>query len=263
MTLDDLKHAQRERLIFLDHCLTWRGAANRRDLMQRFGISMAQAALDVRLYRKLAPSPPTYDPVRKIYVAAARHTPLAPSDLIDAFDIFSDDDPDGFPTALPRPARVVDPRVVARLHQAMRAKCAIHICYTSMSSGVDAGQWIAPTHFSSDRESVHLRAYSYKHKQYRDYLPIRIDSGSTFTTRPLKAPIPADTDWHTRAVIWLRPKSTLSTAQAAAVRKEYGFTGRLLRVETRKALEFYFDRRWGLDSHGARLEREKTDYVPM
>ena len=48
MKLDDLKHAQRERLIFLDRCLTWRGMANRKDLIDRFGISTAQAALEQR-----------------------------------------------------------------------------------------------------------------------------------------------------------------------------------------------------------------------
>ena len=54
MKLDDLKHAQRERLIFLDRCLTWRGMANRKDLIDRFGISIAQAALDFRVYLGLA-----------------------------------------------------------------------------------------------------------------------------------------------------------------------------------------------------------------
>jgi hypothetical protein len=34
-------------------------------------------------------------------------------------------------------------------------------------------------------------------------------------------------------------------------------------VETRKALEFFLDRRWGLDEKGARLERVKTVYEPL
>src|SRR5690242_5403362 len=87
MEFDDLKHAQRERLIYLDRCLTWRGMANRRDLMVRFGISSAQAALDFRLYLERAKkTPPVYDPVRKTYLAAEGHQPLVPSSLIEAFD---------------------------------------------------------------------------------------------------------------------------------------------------------------------------------
>jgi hypothetical protein len=44
------------------------------------------------------------------------------------------------------------------------------------------------------------------------------------------------------------------------VRTEYGFEGELICVETRKALEFFLDRRWGLDQEDARLERVRTEY---
>jgi hypothetical protein len=264
MTLDDLKHAQRERLIFLDRCLTWRGMANRRDLIERFGISTAQAALDFRVYRGLARrTPPIYDPVRKTYIAAPEHEPLAPSGLTEAFDILTHDVEGRPAAALPRPERKADRRIIARLHQALRAGKALHLRYTSMSSGADEGQWIAPARFTSDGESVHLRAYSFRHGDYRHYLPIRIDPDSTFAEKPLTGPLPEDVDWNTRAIIWLRPRSGLSDRQASVVRREFGFEGEYLRVETRKALEFFFDRRWGLDGKGARLERARTDYEPI
>lgn len=259
MAFNDLKHAQRERLVYLDRCLTWRGSANRRDLMLRFGISSAQAALDFRLYLERAGKrPPTYDPVRKTYIAAEGQEPLVPSSLTEAFETVLEEESRS--AALPQPERRADPRIVTQLYQAMKAMQTLHIRYTSMTSGADNGQWIAPTHFTSDGESVHLRAYSFKHKQYRDYLPIRVDPSSTFKTRSLSEPLPEDRDWNTRARIWLRPKTGLSPQQAAAVRREYGFDGKLLCVETRKALEFYFDRRWGLDQPGARLERARTEY---
>jgi hypothetical protein len=260
MEFDDLKHAQRERLIYLDRCFTWRAMANRRDLMLSFRISSAQAALDFRLYLERATTPPAYDPVRKTYVAVKGHQPLVPSSLTEAFESVFNPEGDSFSAALPRPERRADPAIVSRLYQAMKATRALHIQYTSLSSGADESQWIAPTHFTFDGESVHLRAYSFKHEQYRDYLPIRIDPNSTFKTRPGTEPLPEDKDWNTRARIWLRPKTGLTPRQAAVVRREYGFDGELLCVETRKALEFYLDRRWGLDQPGARLERSRTDY---
>jgi hypothetical protein len=264
MTLDDLKHAQRERLIFLDRCLTWRGMANRRDLIERFGISTAQAALDFRVYLGLARStPPIYDPVRKTYIAASEHEPLAPSGLTEAFDILASDDESTPSAALPRPERKADRRTIALLHQAIRSGKAVHVRYTSISSGADDGQWIAPTRFTSDGESVHVRAHSFKHGEYRNYLPIRIDPDSSFEEKLLAEPLPEDVDWNTRAIIWLRPKSGLSDRQASVVRREFGFEGEFLRVETRKALEFFFNRRWGLDTKGARLERAKTEYEPI
>ena len=264
MKLDDLKHAQRERLIFLDRCLTWRGMANRRDLIERFGISTAQAALDFRVYLGLARNtPPTYDPVRKTYIAASRHEPLAPSGLTEAFDIVASDDESRPSSALPRPERQADQRTIALLHQAIRSGKALQVRYTSMSSGMDEGQWVVPTRFTSDGESVHVRAYSCKHGEYRNYLPIRIDPDSSFEEKLLAEPLPEDVDWNTRAIIWLRPKSGLSDRQRHVVRREFGFDGEWLRVETRKALEFFLDRRWGLNSPGARLERAKVEYRPI
>jgi hypothetical protein len=132
-----------------------------------------------------------------------------------------------------------------------------------MSSGADDGQWIAPTRFTSDGESVHVRAHSFKHGEYRNYLPIRIDPDSSFEEKLLAEPLPEDVDWNTRAIIWLRPKAGLSDQQAKVVRREFGFEGKWLRVETRKALEFFFDRRWGLGTREARLERAKTEYAPI
>ena len=264
MKLDELKHAQRERLIFLDRCLTWRGMANRKDLIDRFGISTAQAALDFRVYLGLAhSSPPTYDPVRKTYIAASDHEALAPSGLTEAFAILTSDDEDTPSSALPRPERKADRKTIALLHQAIRSGKAIHVRYTSMSSGADDGQWIAPTRFTSDGESVHVRAHSFKHGEYRNYLPIRIDPDSSFEEKLIDKPLPEDVDWNTRAIIWLRPKTGLSEEQAKVVRREFGFEGEWLRIETRRALEFFFDRRWGLDTVGARLERAKTDYEPI
>lgn len=263
MTLDDLKHAQRERLIFLDRCLTWRGAANRRDLIERFGISAAQAALDFRVYLGLARrTPPRYDGVRKTYIAASGHHSLAPCSLTEAFEILLDRDEVAPPSMLPRPERKADPKVIARLYHAIQSGKALHIRYTSMSSGRDDGQWIAPTRFTSDGESVHVRAFSFKHEEYRNYLPIRVEPNSSFEETSLAQPLPEDLDWDTLSIIWLRPKSGLTDEQARVVRREYGFDGDLLRVETRKALEFYFNRRWGLDSPNSRLERAETEHFP-
>lgn len=222
---------------------------------------MAQAALDFRAYLDLARhSPPTYDAVRKTYFAAEDHQPLASSTLTEAFDILADEKANLPPSALPRPQRGADRKIISRLHQTIRRCEALHVRYTSISSGTDEGQWIAPTRFTSDGESVHLRAFSFKHGEYRHYHPIRIAPDSSFEAKSLTEELPEDKDWNTLATIWLRPKTSLSEQQAEVVRREYGFEDEMLCVKTRKALEFFFDRRWGLAESGARLERVKTEY---
>ena len=256
MVFDDLKYAQRERLIYLDKCFAWRGMANRSDLIKRFGVSTAQAALDFKTYLDRAEeTPPLYDAGRKTYLAAANHMSLCPEELHkDYQSILSEPFLSRF-DALPRLYRHQDVNIVSKLYRAMDERKAIEVKYTSMTTGSDEGQWIAPVCFGSDGDRMHVRAFSYKHDEYRDYLPVRISGASSFKTRTLEIELPVDDDWNTIVQIHLVPKATLSKRQKEAVRREYGFTGKTLCIETRKALEFYANRRWGLDQPNARLER--------
>lgn len=264
MKLDDLKHAQRQRLLFLDRCFTWRGIARRRDLTDRFGISTAQAANDFRAYLALIThNAPEYDAHLKTYVAARDHQPIAPSSILDVFGVLDTASDDQLPAALPRAKRWLDPRVANALHNAISNQCKLRIAYTSMSSGETAPQWVAPTRFTFDGENIHFRAYSYKRHEYRNFHPARIEPVDNFQTNEIDAPLPFDTKWHTLSITWLRPSARLSAPQAAVVRREYGFSDELLKVEVRQALEFYLDRRWGLNETGARLERVKSQYLPI
>lgn len=167
------------------------------------------------------------------------------------------------PAALPRAKRWLDPYVATVLHDAISNQRKVRIAYTSMSSGETAPQWVAPTRFIFDGESVHLRAYSYKRSEYRNFHPARIEPENEFQAEEIEAPLPLDSEWHTLSIIWLRPSARLSAAQAAVVRREYGFSDDLLKVEVRKALEFYLDRRWGLNEAGARLQRVRTEHLPI
>ncbi|HCJ16113.1 MAG TPA: hypothetical protein DHV57_01705 [Hyphomonas sp.] len=260
MTIDDLKHAQRQRLLFLDRCFTWRGVARRRDLADRFGISTAQAANDFRVYLSLiAHNAPEYDAHLKAYVALPDHQPITSSSMQDAFGVLDNAKDGELPAALPRAKRWLDPRIATALYDAISNRRKIRIAYTSMMSGETAPQWVAPTRFTFDGESIHFRAYSYKREEYRNFHPARIDPEDEFQIDELDTPLPFDTEWHSISTIWLRPSVRLSPSQSAVVRREFGFSGDLLRIEIRQALEFYFDRRWGLNEPGARLERVKTE----
>lgn len=264
MKFDDQKHAQRERLIFLDNCLTWRGMANRRDLIDRFGISNGQAALDFKLYiERSNDAPPVYDNTKKTYLVSSNHRPLTNTRLIEPLDAVLGNLQNEFPTSLPSLERHADPLVISHLYQAIQSGNALNIHYTSMRTGINAVQWIVPKVFASDGERLHIRAYSFKHHDYHDYVPIRIRSDSTFEQKPLVRQLPVDKKWNTVARIYLKPKLNLSPEQAEAVRREYGFKDEFLCIETRKALEFYADRRWGLDQPHARLVRERVDYFDI
>lgn len=259
MSLADLKHAQRERILFLDQCLTWRGQANRRDLMQRFDISTAQAAVDFRTYLSLTQTPPVYDATEKTYFSSSCHRALSDVGPDQVFDLLSDET-SSLGVSIPLPNRIMDSAVIAQLYRAMRGEQDVMITYTSMSSGLSEPQWISPVRFHFDGEAIHLRAWSYKHKAYRDYLPIRMLKQNDVATRVRSSPLPFDLDWHSFVRLRIRPRSNLSDEQVRVVRLEYGFQEKAhITVETRKALAFYVIRRWRLNEAQARLELETIE----
>lgn len=251
----ELKPAQRARLHYLDQCLTWLGQANRRDLIERFGISNAQAAVDFRIYMERVRAPtPAYDPVRKTYVADRAHRGLEDTaEPLSLEAIYAQAHQDF--SRLPGPTRQCPSPVMRELNQAIERRCFVEIDYVSMSSGRRDRQWIAPAHIASDGERLHVRAWSSDRNEWRDFLPVRVSDGSSFKMRKIKDTLPIDEDWETIVEVRLRPRADLTAEQKRAVRLEYGFEGNDIRFETRRALEFYIERRWGLDRPGARLER--------
>lgn len=256
MEAQDLRQTVRSRLAYLDQCFRWRGQANRSALTRKFGISPAQAAVDFREYLSRCREPvPLYDTVRKTYVASNRHLGLEdPGELPPMLEVIADGAADRF-DELPMPKRQCPASIMRHLYQAMDRNLRIEIDYVSMSSGKTTLQWIAPAKIGYDGERLHFRAWSYRHDAWRDYLPVRVADASSFATEPLPQPLPLDEDWETKVRVPLRPRSDLSPEQQQTARDEYGFAGEdALIVETRVALAFYLDHRWGLDLPSSRLE---------
>ena len=257
MEAQDLRRTVRSRLAYLDQCFRWRGQANRSALTRKFGISSAQAAVDFREYLARCREPvPLYDAVRKTYVASDRHLGLEdPGELPPMLEVIADGAADRF-DELPMPERQCPAAIMRHLYQAMDRSLRIEIDYVSMSSGRTTSQWIAPARIGFDGERLHFRAWSYRHDEWRDYLPVRVSDESTFATEPLSGPLPRDEEWETVLRVGLTPHPYLTPEQQRAVRSEYDFDGEdVLTIETRAALAFYLDRRWGLDLPGSRLKR--------
>ena len=264
MAFKDLKYAQKARLEHLDALFFWEGRANRKDLVDRFGISGAQAALDFKTYlERSGPTAPVYDPISKRYTATETFQPIGESPGLPdwlaqprgARSVIYDEVP-----LLQRPVAL---GAIARLYRAIRDGTSIEIVYQSMTTGEAQRQWIAPQRFGSDGRRLHVRAWSFKHCEYRDFVPARIIPERSFTGERVEFGLPCDDDWFTLAKITLAPHKRLTPSQKAAVRVEFGFDGPTMTVTLRKALEFYIARRWGLDQDKPRLEIEKTEYESL
>ena len=265
MEFNDQKYAQRERLIFLDNCLTWRGMANRRDLVDRFRISNGQAALDFKLYLERANgTPPVYNKNKKTYLAAPNHQQLTNTRLTEAFDAVLGEPRNEYSASLPGLERHADSLVISHLYQAIQLGTALNIHYTSMRDRYRccaAGSCRRSSRPTAN-ECISEHTVSNMMTTMITFLFVSVLTALLSKNR-WNAPIPVDEEWNTLARIYLKPKSDLSFEQAQAVRREYRFVDDLLCIETRKALEFYADRRWGLDQPHARLERERVDYFDI
>lgn len=264
MAFEDLKYAQRKRLEYLDRLFFWNGAATRASLIQQFGISNAQAALDFRAYLKESKEDAlNYDATSRQYLAQANFVRLTGSaDASELLEFFSDTSQSSF-DELPDLQRAQNVHAFLPLYRAMRAKQSIEIVYQSMKDPEPETRCIAPLRFVSDGVRLHVHAYCFTREKFRDFIPSRIDLELSSMKTKNADDVPRDDEWFTWSILKLRPHERLTDSQKRAVRTEFGFTKDVLEIRIRQALEFYTTHRWGLDQEFPRLECLSIDHVPM
>ncbi len=264
MAFDDLKHAQRERLEYLDRLFFWDGAATRSCLTERFGISNPQAALDFKAYLQAsAANALRYDASSRRYFATKHFSRLAGRPTIAELEELLGERHGTVFDSLPDLQRSQNVRVFRPLYRAVQNGEAVQIVYQSMRKPEPERRWIAPLRFASDGLRLHLRAWCYERGEFRDFVPSRIDPSQSFRGTREARGVPRDDDWFTWAILKLKPHRDLSESQRRVVRIEFGFDGETREVRVRKALEFYTNRRWGLDQEKPRLECASRKYETM
>ncbi len=254
------RHGAYERLRFIEDRLFWEARINRADLIDAFGISPAQAAIDFREYANLAGDGVSYDRRAKAYIAAASFKPVIGD--IDAKGRLAElaQAGDAFTVQLPQLDRSLPVVIAARLRRAARDGHRILIEYQSMTRQKPNRRWIAPSRLVSDGERWHARAWCYERKEWRDFVLARILSVGG---KEPAGEVPHDDEWDTKLALVLRPASRLSADQKSAVAREYGMKGGTLKVVIPKPLRLYAVRRWSLDHDDARLEIAEETIVSV
>lgn len=261
MIFEDLKHAQRERLEYLDMLFFWEGAATRASLIARFGISNPQAAIDFRIYLEKADAADIkYNAKSKKYLAGSEFIRLAGVPDVNELTTLIGGSGCQMYDVLPDLQRSQNMRVFVPLYRAMRANQSVEIFYQSMRDPEPTKRMISPTRFASDGVRVHVRAWCFLRQEYRDFIPARIDPDRSFQKSTPTECAPFDKDWNANAILTLAPHRRLTPAQKKVVRIEFGFKEDFMEVTVRKALEFYTKRRWGLEQENPRLELLSTRY---
>ncbi len=249
MAFEDLKYAQRNRLEYLDRLFFWNGAATRASLIQQFGISNAQAALDFRAYLKeLGDDALIYDATSRQYLAQKgfqRLTgPAATSELLEFFESETRSIYDEFPD-LQRSQNV---HAFLPLYRAIRAGQSVEIVYQSMRDPEPETRMIAPRALSLMVSDCTFAPIASRANNSATSSPSRIDLELSFLKSSVAEDVPRDDEWFTWSVLELRPHKRLAASQQRVVRTEFGFTEDVLEIRIRQALEFYTTRRWGTRS---------------
>ena len=162
----------KQRLIYIEQQLLWGRCFKARMLMDTFGVSRHQAAMDIKKYIALFPrNVKPYNPVVKYYEPSDDFAPdLAGVDpdyplthgLVDAHD----HPPVEICESL---RRDLDDKVVLAVLKHIEQQTAFEAIYASASTPIGSKRVLSPTKviFASGR--LHIRAYCHEKDEYRDF----------------------------------------------------------------------------------------------
>ncbi len=247
---------------FIEFRVFWYGRINRSDLMEKFGISLQQASLDLTGYVDQWKRNLSYDKSLRTYVRGRQFRPhyFTPS-AEDYFAQLRAVDQglvsreqswiNLFPGygATPIPARGIAPETLRDVLAALHAQAALQVTYQSMSRPEPSARWIEPHALAFDGFRWHVRAFCQNDLVFKDFLLSRIveiGKQGIVTADPQ-----ADTDWHTEVVLEIGPHPDLSPTQRQVIEMDYGMEEGRAQIPVRRALLFYALKRLGLDTNPA------------
>lgn len=227
--------------------LFWRGEVKRSELVERFGISEAQASKDIAEYQSLSGQNLRYDTAVRRFFANEDFKPLFPKSAIDWLkQEQSAEGPEHIPIEeVVHPARRLSTDIVRQIISASKSKQALRISYQSMSSPTSKSRVVCPHHVVGTYARLHLRAWDDESKQFRDFLISRIKSAEIDRNSPW-VDAAADREWHDYVEVIIVPHPSLSNSQKKTVEDEYGMRQGELRSEVRQALLLYYLDQLGL-----------------
>jgi WYL domain len=244
--------ALKARLKHVDDRLNWFGFLRLADHASKFGISDAQAKIDIKTYRYLSSSPP---PERKpgppsagglgagSYVRPDKFVPIfgVPSTLDDLWlTRFPNVQPD-VPLSVELlciPEHRIEPDNVRSLLAATELRGSCRLKYQSMTSAEASERVVCPHAIVKASGRYHVRAFDFSRKRFIDFSLSRVLSSDPLPDDP---PVPStlDDDWHKTVEIEFVPHPRLTPTQRSTIAREYEMKQNLAVITVRRALLFY------------------------
>jgi predicted DNA-binding transcriptional regulator YafY len=264
-SLDDLKWDLRQRLKLLECTLLLTGRVQTRALTESFGISRAQASKDFAVYRSLFPGNLVYNRSRKCYQPTDGFCPgLLSGRTSEMLDVLAAmrgvDSPvvalaaDGPAVEMLRPMeRELDLSIFRAVSAAASNAHRVSVTYQSMNRPEPVEVILSPHTLVYSGFRWHVRAFSDRHGEYRDFVLARMHSA---VPQPDRAGISGadDRDWQEQVVLEVGVHPDLPEPQRSVIAADYGMTDGRIRYPLRRALVPYFLRLMQIDP-----EREHPD----
>lgn len=251
--LENLSHAQRERLAFIDFCLNYFGEISRADLIAKFQTGLAAASRDFATYKEHAPGNLELVHQTKSYYRTKSFKALFPHDpqwvlsgLVNGFG-------DGLSSTMQVHSscqgsiQLIEPDVdvISELMRAITQVKCLNVEYVSLSSG-STKRIILPHSLANSGKRWHVRAYDFLSQTFRDFVLTRFkhieQSDELITPASSKD---HDKQWNRIVDLKLipHPKATFKEA----IELDYGMKDGEIEIEVRAALAGYLLNHWLVD----------------
>lgn len=259
--LDQCHQVQRERLAYIEFRLYFLGTIRRRDLVERFGTSVAAATRDFALYKQLAADNIAFDTKVRAYTLTGTFSPIFSHDTERVLSMIAKGFGAGIspvtgslvecamPVALNRPTL----NILAPVTRAIAGNNVVRMEYWSHSSGLSQRD-IVPFALANDGLRWHVRAFDRKSQSFRDFVFTRMEHTQVIEEAPqTHEAFAQDQQWQRVVELELVPHP--ERPNPAITERDYGMVGGVLKLKVRAALAGYVLRHWHVDCsphHGLR-----------
>lgn len=259
--LDQCHQVQRERLAYIEFRLYFLGTIRRRDLVERFGTSVAAATRDFALYKQLAAGNIAFDSKVRAYTITDTFSPIFSHDAERVLSMIAKGFGAGIspvtgslvecamPVALNRPSLAT----LAPVTRAIAGAKVVRMQYWSHSSGLSQRN-IVPFALANDGLRWHVRAFDRKSQAFRDFVFTRMEQTEVIDEALQAHEVFAqDQQWQHIVELELVPHP--ERPNLGITTRDYGMTEGVLRLNVRAALAGYVLRHWHVDCsphHGLR-----------
>jgi hypothetical protein len=252
--LDDINHAQKERLAFIDFSLNYFGEISRSDLISRFQTGLAAATRDFALYKEFAPANLELIHQSKTYHRTEQFKPLFDHQPEKVLSSLSRGFGDGlsfhselsqFCIEAPQLNKPTT-EILSAVMRAIAQQVVLRVDYVSLTSGLSQRE-IVPHSIANNGSRWHIRAYDRMTSSFRDFVITRVKSAALINSDidQKKESGSADTQWNQHVDLTFIPHPRAKYSEA--IELDYAMVNGKLDVTCRAALAGYLLNRWHVD----------------